>query len=70
MFYKVDVNGEVYYTNIKTKKSALAIAKSQAEHGNNVVAFRVYPETDRQPGHTEIIFYYIVKFPEIKKAVT
>ncbi len=59
MFYEVNVNGKVYYTNIKTKKDAMNVAVSQAKKGNNVFTFRVYPETDRKPGHKEIIYYNI-----------
>jgi hypothetical protein len=57
MFYEVTVNGKLYYTNIKRKEQAVKIARAQATKGNNVAAFRRYPETDRQPGHTEIIWY-------------
>jgi hypothetical protein len=59
MFYEVTIGREIYSTNIKTKKDALAVAKNQISKGNNVVVFRKYPETDRQPSHTEIIYYYI-----------
>lgn len=61
MFYEVTVNGKCYYTNIKRKEQALKIAKTQAEKGNNVAAFRRYPETDRMPGHTEIIYYSLLE---------
>ena len=59
MFYSVSVNNKTYSTNIKQKKQAIKIAETQAKTGNKVVVFRRYPETDKQPGHTEMIWYYI-----------
>ena len=53
MHYEVWLNGELYYTNIKSKRAALAIGK--AHKNKQVAVYQKFPETKDHPSHTVII---------------
>jgi hypothetical protein len=61
MFYEVVVDSKIYKSDIGRKCEALKLAEQQwlSRNYKSVDVFRKYPETDRTPSHTEIIYLRI-----------
>lgn len=69
VYYEVNLNGRVYYTNIKTKRDALGIARSliRQDKKRYINVYLKIPETKESPSHTGIVLIHDPKWTRLYK---